>query len=107
VLARDKFYRLIARKRPPTTNVHRTQITEFSINPYNALQVLKFGEWEIRSFYLANDLKNFTETHRSDKPANIFHHGLLSCGMSIPECFLNNWLLQRGCEVKNTFDKTG
>jgi ribulose-5-phosphate 4-epimerase/fuculose-1-phosphate aldolase len=35
------------------------------------------------------------------------NHGLLSCGGSIPECFMNTWLLQRACEVQNTFDKTG
>ncbi|MDP5052703.1 MAG: class II aldolase/adducin family protein, partial [Congregibacter sp.] len=32
------------------------------------------------------------------------NHGLLSCGFTIPEMFLNTWLLQRACEVQLAAD---
>ena len=35
------------------------------------------------------------------------NHGLLSCGQSIPECFMNTWLLQRACEIQNKRDASG
>lgn len=34
-------------------------------------------------------------------------HGLLTCGGSISEMFLNMWLLQRACEVQVMTDSTG
>lgn len=35
------------------------------------------------------------------------NHGILSCGGSIAECFINTWLLQRACEVQNRLDASG
>lgn len=35
------------------------------------------------------------------------NHGLLTCGRSIPEMFMNMWLLQRACEVQVAVDATG
>lgn len=35
------------------------------------------------------------------------NHGLLSCGKSIPEMFVNIWLLQRACEIQVAADATG
>lgn len=34
------------------------------------------------------------------------NHGLLSCGQTIPELFLNTWLLQRACEVQLAADSS-
>lgn len=35
------------------------------------------------------------------------NHGLLVCGQSIPETFLNMWVLQRACEVQVAADSCG
>jgi ribulose-5-phosphate 4-epimerase/fuculose-1-phosphate aldolase len=35
------------------------------------------------------------------------NHGLLACGRTIPEMFLNMWLLQRACEIQVATDATG
>lgn len=35
------------------------------------------------------------------------NHGLLSCGATIPEMFLNTWALQRACEVQVATDSGG
>lgn len=35
------------------------------------------------------------------------NHGLLSCGKTIPEMFINIWLLQRACEIQVAVDATG
>jgi ribulose-5-phosphate 4-epimerase/fuculose-1-phosphate aldolase len=35
------------------------------------------------------------------------NHGLLTCGRSIPEMFMNMWLLQRACEIQIATDATG
>ncbi|MFQ3323779.1 MAG: ribulose-5-phosphate 4-epimerase/fuculose-1-phosphate aldolase [Pseudomonadales bacterium] len=35
------------------------------------------------------------------------NHGLLTCGRSIPEMFMNMWLLQRACEIQVATDATG
>ncbi|MBT8142421.1 MAG: class II aldolase/adducin family protein [Gammaproteobacteria bacterium] len=43
-----------------------------------------------------------------DKPQLILrNHGLLSIGRSIPEAFINTWVLQRACEVQVATDSTG
>lgn len=34
-------------------------------------------------------------------------HGLLTCGKSIPEMFMNMWLLQRACEIQVSADQSG
>lgn len=35
------------------------------------------------------------------------NHGLLTCGKTLPEMFLNMWLMQRACEVQIAVDSTG
>lgn len=35
------------------------------------------------------------------------NHGLLSCGKTIAEMFMNMWLLQRACEIQSATDSTG
>ena len=35
------------------------------------------------------------------------NHGILSCGRSIPEAFLNTWILQRSCEIQAAVDMSG
>ncbi|MEH6569146.1 MAG: class II aldolase/adducin family protein [Halioglobus sp.] len=35
------------------------------------------------------------------------NHGLLTCGRTIPEMFMNMWLLQRACEIQIATDATG
>lgn len=34
-------------------------------------------------------------------------HGLLSCGATIEQMFMNLWLLQRACEIQSAVDATG
>ena len=35
------------------------------------------------------------------------NHGLLTCGRTIPEAFINLWTLQRACEVQVATDSAG
>jgi ribulose-5-phosphate 4-epimerase/fuculose-1-phosphate aldolase len=35
------------------------------------------------------------------------NHGLLACGRSIPEAFMNLWSLERSCEIQVACDSTG
>lgn len=35
------------------------------------------------------------------------NHGLLACGRTIPEMFINLWLMQRSCEIQVATDNTG
>lgn len=34
-------------------------------------------------------------------------HGILTCGKTVPEMFMNLWLLQRACEIQTSTDQSG
>jgi ribulose-5-phosphate 4-epimerase/fuculose-1-phosphate aldolase len=55
-----------------------------------------------------DDEKPRLVTNMGDKSLLILrNHGLLACGRTIPEAFMNQWSLERSCEIQVACDATG
>jgi ribulose-5-phosphate 4-epimerase/fuculose-1-phosphate aldolase len=77
-------------------------------NFYSALLHNRIAYHDFEGITVEDDEKPRLINNLGDKRLAILrNHGLLTCGRSIPEAFVNLWTLQRACEVQVATDATG
>jgi len=77
-------------------------------NFYSALLQNRIAYHDFEGITVMDDEKPRLLANMGDKNMLILrNHGLLTCGRTIPEAFMNMWALQRSCEVQVACDATG
>ena len=77
-------------------------------NFYSALLQNRVAYHDFEGITVMDDEKPRLLANMGDKNMLILrNHGLLTCGRTIPEAFMNMWALQRSCEVQVACDATG
>ena len=77
-------------------------------NFYSALLHNRIAYHDFEGITVMDDEKPRLLGNMGDKNMLILrNHGLLTCGRTIPEAFMNMWALQRSCEVQVACDATG
>ena len=76
-------------------------------NFYSALLHNRIAYHDFEGITVMDDEKPRLVANLGDKTLLILrNHGLLACGRTIPEAFMNLWSLERSCEVQVTCDST-
>jgi ribulose-5-phosphate 4-epimerase/fuculose-1-phosphate aldolase len=97
-------------------HTHTTEGMAVACNPeglrtdnfYSALLHNRIAYHDFEGITVEDDEKPRLINNLGDKRLAILrNHGLLTCGRSIPEAFVNLWTLQRACEVQVATDATG
>ena len=74
-------------------------------NFYSALLHNRIAYHDFEGITVMDDEKPRLVANLGDKTLLILrNHGLLACGRTIPEAFMNLWSLERSCEVQVTCD---
>jgi len=77
-------------------------------NFYSVLLYNRIAYHDFEGLTVSPDEKERMLASLGDKDILILrNHGLLTCGRTIPEMFMNMWLLQRACEIQIASDSTG
>ena len=77
-------------------------------NFYSALLHNQVAYHDFEGITVMDDEKPRLVANLGDKRLLILrNHGLLACGRSIPEAFMNLWSLERSCEIQVACDSTG
>jgi ribulose-5-phosphate 4-epimerase/fuculose-1-phosphate aldolase len=77
-------------------------------NFYSALMQNRIAYHDFEGLTVEDDEKPRLIANLGDKRLAILrNHGLLTCGRTIPEAFINLWTLQRACEVQIATDSAG
>lgn len=77
-------------------------------NFYSVLLYNKVAYHDFEGLTVNMDEQERMVASLGNKPQLILkNHGLLSIGRTIPETFINTWILQRSCEVQIATDSTG
>jgi ribulose-5-phosphate 4-epimerase/fuculose-1-phosphate aldolase len=77
-------------------------------NFYSVLLYNRVAYHDFEGLTVSPDEKERMLASLGDKSLLILrNHGLLTCGRTIPEMFMNMWLLQRACEIQIATDATG
>ncbi|ARN75058.1 class II aldolase/adducin family protein [Oceanicoccus sagamiensis] len=77
-------------------------------NFYSVLLHSQVGYHDFEGLTVTPDEKVRLVANLGDKNQMILrNHGLLSCGSTLPEMFLNTWALQRSCEIQVAADSCG
>ena len=76
-------------------------------NFYSAILHNQIAYHDFEGITVMDDEKPRLVANLGDKTLLILrNHGLLACGRTIPEAFMNLWSLERSCEVQVTCDST-
>lgn len=77
-------------------------------NFYSALLHNRVAYHDFEGITVMDDEKPRLIANLGDKGLLILrNHGLLACGRTIPEAFMNLWSLERSCEIQVACDSTG
>ena len=77
-------------------------------NFYSALLHNRVAYHDFEGITVMDDEKPRLVANMGDKSLLILrNHGLLACGRTIPEAFMNQWSLERSCEIQVACDSTG
>ena len=77
-------------------------------NFYSALLHNRVAYHDFEGITVMDDEKPRLIANLGDKGLLILrYHGLLACGRTIPEAFMNLWSLERSCEIQVACDSTG
>jgi ribulose-5-phosphate 4-epimerase/fuculose-1-phosphate aldolase len=77
-------------------------------NFYSALLHNRVAYHDFEGITVMDDEKPRLVANLGDKSLLVLrNHGLLACGRTIPEAFMNLWSMERSCEVQVTCDSTG
>ena len=77
-------------------------------NFYSALLHNRIAYHDFEGLTVRDDEKPRLVANLGNKGLLILrNHGLLACGRTIPEAFINQWTLERSCEIQVACDATG